>query len=87
MDTEQSSTNKAAQLGTLAYAISDVGVWTWWAEQLPDFVQLEFGGAMLNFQSQQSDSPPSHKLALQFVRPASVAVLRTKDFTLAGGLS
>lgn len=67
---------------TLAYAISDVGNWTWINIQEASLVQLEFGNAMVNMNTPEDGKPPSHRLALVFRDPVSVTVLYHKDAQL-----
>jgi hypothetical protein len=65
---------------TLEYAISDVGIWNWWAEDEGKSVQLEFDRAMLYFQTETET--PSNRLALRFINPKSVTVLYDKESEL-----
>lgn len=66
----------ADQLALLADAISDVGCWTWWAQELPDVFQLEFAGTQLYLAPPASpDQPPSSRVALQFRQPSCVCFL------------
>jgi hypothetical protein len=68
------------QLDILADAISDVGYWSWWTEQLPDIFQIEFGGTQLYFNPTSSDLPPQTQIALQFKYPSSVNFIsKSKD--------
>lgn len=73
---------KKTPLQTLGYAISDVGLWTWWVTDSTKSVQLEFDRAMLNFDNPKEGQPPSHRLALRFVNPISVTVLYKKESQL-----
>lgn len=64
------------QLALLADAISDVGYWTWWAQNLPDVFQVEYAGTQLYFApATSSDQPPSSRVALQFRQPTSICLL------------
>lgn len=36
-----------AHLSILESAITDVGYWRWWTSDLPNSIQLEFGGAQI----------------------------------------
>ena len=62
-------------LPILEEAITDVGYWRWWAEALPDVLQVEFGGAQLHFPSSSPESPPNSVVALRFHQPTLVAFL------------
>ena len=62
-------------LAALESAISDVGYWRWWAEELPVVFQVEFGGVQLWNPPTQGDGPPSSIVALRFHRPSVVAFL------------
>lgn len=60
------------QFEILANAISDVGYWSWWTEQLPDAFQIEFGGTQLYFPPISSTNPPQTQIAIQFRQPTSI---------------
>ncbi|MCB0762938.1 MAG: hypothetical protein KDC12_15540 [Flavobacteriales bacterium] len=75
--------NERSPLDILAYAISDVGLWTWWAERFPDIFQLEFNRTMLYFEPKSPDQPPPNQIAIQFKQPKSVTILKKKDFSLS----
>ncbi|MCG6191537.1 hypothetical protein [Maribellus maritimus] len=75
--------NKKTPLEILAYAISDAGLWTWWAEKFPNTLQLEFNGTMLYFQPKSTNQPPPNQIALQFKEPKSVTVIRKKECSLS----
>lgn len=60
----------------LTSAISDVGYWRWWAESLPEFFQLEFGGVQIHAPAEDKTRPPSSLLALRFYRPSKVSFIR-----------
>ncbi len=64
---------------TLAYAISDVGLWTWWTTDSTKSVQLEFDRAMLFIDNPENKVTPSNRLALRFVNPKSVTLLYKKE--------
>src|SRR5688500_10715695 len=68
----QRSPSDSELLHILADAISDLGYWSWWAEQLPDVFQIEFGGTQLYFPPETPDSPPQTRIAIQFKQPASI---------------
>lgn len=70
-------------LEILAYAISDGGLWTWWAAEFPYFLQLEFTRTMLYFEPKSADQPPPNQIAIQFNKPKSVTVLKTHNCTLS----
>lgn len=65
----------------LEYAISDVGLWTWWTTN-DKSVQLEFDRTMLNIDDQENREIPSHRIALRFVNPKSVTLLYKKESKL-----
>src|SRR5215475_13507012 len=62
-------------LDTLAEAISDVGYWQWWAENLPQHFQVEFGGTQLWNAPMAVGEPPSGQIALRFINPKSMSFL------------
>lgn len=67
-------------LSDLAAAISDIGVWTWWAdEDMPSSFQLEFAWVQLLQDSPREDSPPGNQVALRFLDPKVVAFLQWAD--------
>ena len=65
-------------LDTLTAAISDVGYWQWWAENLPKYFQVEFSGTQLWSPPRAVDKPPSGQIALRFINPTCVSLL-TKE--------
>lgn len=67
-------------LSILESAISDVGHWRWWTANLPDSVQLEFGGVQLWSPPSAPDTPPSGLIALRLIRPQA-AIFLTKAHT------
>ena len=67
---------------TLAYAISDVGLWTWWTTDSNKSVQLEFDRAMLFIENPENKEKPSNRLALRFLNPKSVTILYKKESKL-----
>lgn len=66
-------------LKTLARAVGDSGVWTWWTENLPASIQLEFINCQLYFQPPEPGNPPSTQIALRFRNPVSVNFITPKD--------
>lgn len=62
-------------LKILADAISDVGVWTWWQSDSPEYIQLEFSGTQLWNLPVAEGKPPSGKIAIGFGNHASVSFL------------
>jgi hypothetical protein len=66
-------------LEILAHAISDVGYWRWWAAELPQVFQIEFGGVQLWNPPAAEGEPPCGIVALRFARPTSVAFLTLSD--------
>jgi hypothetical protein len=73
---------KRSPLDILAYAISDVGLWTWWAAELPNYVQLEFDRTMLYLPTKEANRPPNNRIAIQFGKLISVSVIIQKDNAL-----
>lgn len=67
---------------TLAYALSDVGNWTWINIEEAALVQLEFANAMVNMNTPEDGKAPSHRLALVFRQPVSVTILYSNDTQL-----
>ena len=55
-------------------ALSDVGIWRWWTERLPDAFQLEFLGAQLRRQLTAA-AGPTEPVAVRFDKPSVVAFL------------
>jgi len=70
----------AADYSILASAISDVGYWRWWSGNLPESIQLEFGGVQLYVPPEDKSKPPSSLLALRFIRPTHVSFIQSNDF-------
>lgn len=68
-------------LSVLEKAISDVGYWRWWAEDLGEAFQVEFGGVLLYFPPQSPEEPPNDVIALSFRDPSLVAFLTASDAT------
>ena len=62
-------------LDALANSISDIGYWNWWTTQLPETIQLEFGGTQLYFEPTDKTKPPSSQIAIQFRNPKSISFL------------
>jgi hypothetical protein len=56
-------------LAILETAISDVGYWRWWNSNLPDAIQLEFGGTQLCFPPMSPDQVTSGLLAIRLRKP------------------
>ena len=71
----------AAHLALLADAISDVGYWSWWTQELPELFQIEFGGTQLYFPPLSADNPPQTRIALQFQQPTSISFLNRGEGT------
>jgi len=69
-------------LHTLEYAISDVGIWTWWATDSTKYVQLEFDRTMLLLSEATNEKPPSNKLAIQFKSPITAIIMTKKESKL-----
>lgn len=63
-------------LDILEVGISDVGYWRRWVADLPEWVQLEFGGVQLATPRTDMSLPrPIQSLALRFIKPSSVAFI------------
>jgi len=69
------------QLEILANAISDVGYWSWWTEELPAIFQIQFGGTLLYFSPTTSDKPPQTQIAIQFRQPTSISFINRNTAT------
>ena len=67
--------NEDSDLEVLEQAITDIGYWNWWAEYLPDCVQVEFAGVQLWSEEPQEGQPQRGTLALRFVQPISFSFL------------
>lgn len=63
----------------MADAISDIGHWRWWAEDLPDRFQVEFGGVQLWNPPTRDGGPPSGVVALRFIQPTLAVFLTDKN--------
>ena len=61
---------------TLVSAITDVGDWRWWAENLPDSFQIEFGGVQFYEPPEDPSKPPRSTVALRFRNPSMIRFLR-----------
>ena len=70
-------------LDILAYAISDAGLWSWCVPNFPDGIQLEFDRTMLHFEPKSPERPPLNKIAIRFIKPKSVLLLRNYGCFLA----
>jgi len=64
-----------SHLPILERAISDVGIWTWWAANLPDVFQVEFSGTLLWNPPIEDGGPPSGTIALRLGFPSNVCFL------------
>ncbi|WP_162127683.1 hypothetical protein [Flavobacterium phycosphaerae] len=62
-------------LQMLGDAICDVGYWSWWTSDLPNIVQIEFGGTQLYFPPKDNSEPPNSQIAIQFINPKSISFL------------
>lgn len=69
-------------LSVLANAISDCGLWTWWDSDFPELFQIEFTRVMLYIEPKSIEVPPSNQIALRFLKPSSVILLKSEDFYL-----
>lgn len=72
-------TKEKTPLQTLEYAISDVGLWTWWTTDSNKSVQLEFDRTMLFIENEENKVQPSNRIALRFINPISVTLLYKKE--------
>ena len=79
---EESGQNSLTPINILEYAISDGGVWSWWVEDFPNTIQLEFNRTMLYFDPKLKDKAPSNQIAIQFKKPKSVNILKKKECAL-----
>ncbi len=59
----------------LEEAISDVGHWAWWDGDIPNRIQVEFGGVQMWNDPTTAGGPPSDLVALRFDSPGFVAFL------------
>lgn len=66
-------------LKILETAIADVGYWRWWTPELPDSVQLEFGGTQLWFPPTSPEQVTSGLVAIRLRKPLFVAFLTRKE--------
>ena len=69
-------------LEILSYAISDVGLFTWYTADLPKYAQLEFNRTMLYFEPKDDQTPPSNQIALQFGNVKSVYLFKDEESKL-----
>lgn len=60
------------QYQLMSYVFSDIGLWTWYAEDIPEFVQLEFNRTMLYLDLPDKQNAPSSQVALQFQDPVYI---------------
>jgi len=80
---KSNNSKERTSLDILEYAISDAGLWTWWTEEFPDVIQLEFNRTMLYFEPKSPDRSPSNQIAIQFRSPKSVTVLKKQNCSLS----
>ena len=64
-----------SDLEVLENAICDIGWWSWWTAELPNILQIEFGGTQLYFEKTQNENPPNNQIAIQFINPKSISFL------------
>lgn len=69
-------------LEILSYAISDVGLFTWYTANLPKYAQLEFNRTMLYFDPKDDQTPPSNQIALQFGNVKSIYIFKDDESKL-----
>lgn len=70
-------------LEVLAYAISDVGLWTWYNPKFPKYLQLEFNRTMLFFEANNKENPPPNQIAILFEDIESVFTFKRQDSKLS----
>lgn len=68
-------------LDILSDAIADVGYWNWWTTELPELIQLEFGGTQLYVPRAEPLEPPYPLFAVQFRQPKSISFLTRRKLT------
>src|SRR5262245_45572842 len=67
-------------LDDLDQSISDVGYWRRWDAELPEWVQLEFGGVQLAVSETGIALPrPVETLTLRFLRPSCATFITSED--------
>ena len=66
-------------LRILETAISDVGYWRWWTSNLPESIQLEFGGTQLYFPPASPGQVTSGLLAIRLRKPVAALFLTGKS--------
>ena len=69
-------------LTVLETAVADVGYWRWWTSNLPDAIQLEFGGTQLCFPPASPDQVTSGLLAVRLRKPLVSLFLKRKTSDL-----
>jgi len=67
------------ELNILEKAISDIGHFSWWDEQLPKSVQVEFGGVQLWCSEPKEDEPARGVVTLRFYEVESLSFLTHQD--------
>ena len=60
-------------LDLLSRAISDVGIWSWWSGEFPQYMQFEFSGVQIWNAPLKEGAPPSGQIALKFKNCAGVS--------------
>ncbi|HFA48224.1 MAG TPA: hypothetical protein ENJ95_04310 [Bacteroidetes bacterium] len=70
-------------LEIFAYAISDVGLWTWYNPKFPNRLQLEFNRTMLYFEAENQENPPPNQIAILFEEIESVFTFKRNDSKLS----
>lgn len=69
-------------LALLETAIADVGYWRWWTSDLPEMMQLEFGGTKLCFPPAEPGQITSGLLAVRLRRPRVALFLSSESTDL-----
>lgn len=77
-----SEKEEKSPLEILSYAISDVGLFTWYTADLPKYAQLEFNRTMLYFDPKDDQTSPPNQIALQFGNVKSVYVFKDDESKL-----
>lgn len=77
-----SEKEEKSPLEILSYAISDVGLFTWYTANLPKYAQLEFNRTMLYFEPKDDQSSPPNQIALQFGNVKSIYVYKDDESKL-----
>jgi hypothetical protein len=69
-------------LDIIQNAISDIGIWTWWYEELPKYFLLEFDATQLWSQPREGSNVPSDEVSLVFQDVVSINIIEKKNLTV-----